>query len=109
LTVNGAQFSKRIAVGAGDYNPSVLTEDFLIAVDDTAALRTITISTEDINSGTTSLPRFFIVKDESNGAAVNNITVQGESGTIDGVASITISANSGVTRIYADGTNLFTL
>jgi len=41
------------------------------------------------------------------GAATNNITISGESGNIDGGASIAIMANSGTARLYSNGTDLF--
>ena len=56
---------ERTAVGAADYNPSALTTDRLIAVDNTAAARAVTISTEDEDTGTTTNPRIFVIKDQS--------------------------------------------
>jgi hypothetical protein len=94
-------------VGAADYNPSILTNDYLIAVNNTAAPRAVTISTEDIQSGNATNPRIFVIKDESGGAATNPITVSGESGTIDGEASIVITQNYASLTVYANGTNLF--
>jgi len=107
LTIDGAVFKKRTDGGAGDYNPSALTSDYLITVDNSGAARAITISTEDIATGSTSNPRFFLIKDEEGAANTYNITVSGESGTIDGAASLTISTNYGAIMLYADGTNLF--
>lgn len=107
LSVNGSYSGKRTALGAADYNPSILTEDFLLAVDNTAAPRTVTISTEDIQSGSTSNPRIWVVKDESLNAGVNNITVKGETGTIDGAATFVMTNNGQAIKIYSDGTNLF--
>ena len=96
----------RTAVGAGDYNPSILTDDYIIAVDDTAAARAVIISTEDEDSGTPTVPRIMVVKDESGGAAANNITITLESGgTIDGGANEIINANYGFVTLYMDGTN----
>lgn len=77
----------------------------IIAVTNTAAPRTITISTAHTVNG-----RGMIVKDESGAAGTNNITVDTEGGElIDGLASIKITANYGVLKIYSDGTNWFTL
>lgn len=103
------QTGNRTATGAGDYNPSALTTDYLIAVDNTAAPRAVTISTEDVQSGSTSKPRFFRIKDESGGAAANNITVSLESGNIDGGASAILNTNYAAIDIYVDGTNGFIL
>jgi hypothetical protein len=107
LVTNGKQVIKRTA-SAVDYNPSALTSDYLIAITDTSIARAVTISTEDINSGSIANPRIFVIKDESGNAGVNNITVSGESGNIDGAANVAISANYGSLTVYADGTNLFT-
>ena len=47
-----------------------------------------------------------IVKDETGHAATHNITINGTSGqTIDGAASVVISANYGVVRLYSNGSN----
>jgi len=107
LKVSGGQIVKRTATGAADYNPSALTTDYLIAVDNTAAPRAVTISTEDINSGSTDNPRVFVIKDESGGAGSNSITISGETGNIDGAGSAVINNNYGSRTVYADGTNLF--
>lgn len=106
IKVNGGQIAKRTA-SAVDYNPSILTTDYLIAITDTSVARAVTISTEDIQSGSTANPRIFVIKDESGGAGTNNITVSGESGNIDGVASVAITGNYESITIYADGTNLW--
>ena len=105
--INGKQVVKRTATGALDYNPSALTSDYLIAVDNTAAPRNVIISTEDIQSGSTANPRVFVIKDESGGAATNNITVSGETGNIDGASNAVIAQNYASITVYADGTNLF--
>lgn len=106
LTVNGSQSINRTAVGAADYNPSVLTNNYLISFTDTAAARSCIISTEDEDSGTTGIPRIFIIKDESGNAGTNNITVTLESGgNIDGSASLVISSNYASITLYIDGTN----
>lgn len=79
------------------------SDDLLVAVTDTSAPRTITLATADVEDG-----RVIIVKDESGGAAANNITVATQGAeTIDGAATQTISANYGALRIYSDGSNWF--
>lgn len=106
LSVSGANFRGRVAVGAGDYNPSIKTDDYIIAVDNTAAPRAVTISSEDIAMGSTTIPRIFVIKDESGNAAVNNITITLESGgTIDGAANYVINGNYNSVTLYIDGTN----
>ena len=77
--------------------------EFIIGVTDTSTTRTITIRTVDILNG-----RPIIVKDETGGAAAQNITIATEnSETIDGSATQTISTNYGVVRMYSNKTNLF--
>jgi hypothetical protein len=49
------------------------------------------------------------VKDKSGNANTYNITVTPASGTIDGAASYTISANYGRVRFLCDGTNYFVI
>lgn len=96
----------RTAVGAADYNPSALTDDYIIAMTDTAAARAVTISTEDRDSGTTAKPRVIIVKDESGGAAAHNITISLETaGNIDRAANYVLNQNYQSITLYIDGTN----
>ena len=74
------------------------------AVTNTAVARTLTISSDDI----ANTDREFIIKDESGGAGTKNITVATEgSETIDGQATIDITVDFGVLRLYSDGANLF--
>lgn len=99
---------KRTAVGAGDYNPSALTTDYIIAVDNTAAARAVTISTEDVASGTTATPRIMHIVDESGACGTNNITVTLENaGTINGASSAVIISDYNAISIYLTGTNGF--
>jgi len=107
LVVNGDLAFKRTAKGAENYDPSILTTDLIIAMTDTSAPRNVVISTEDIQSGSTTKPRIFIIKDEGGQAGTNNITISGETGNIDGAASFAIANNYGSITIYADGTNLW--
>lgn len=81
------------------------TNDDLIGVTDTSALRTITVSTADIVDGYQ-----LVVNDESGLAGTNNITIATQgSELIDGAATATISTNYGSIWLYSDGTNLFTI
>ena len=93
-------------VGAADYNPSVLTTDYKIAVDNTAVARAVTISNEDIATGSTSISRDFIIKDQSMVCHLNNITISLESGgTIDGAATFVMNQSGQSILLYIDGTN----
>ena len=65
---------------------------------------TVTISSSDAAMG-----RMFIIKDQGGNAGTNNIVIDTEGvETIDGAASVTITDNYGVVRLYSDGSNLFT-
>jgi len=98
----------RTAVGAADYNPSILTSDYIIAMTDTAAARAVIISTEDIATGSATSPRLFVIKDESGNAAANNITISLETaGNIDGAATYVINQNYQSIDLYINGTNGF--
>lgn len=99
LEVNGSFAVKRVATAV-----SVNTVDeVIIGVTDTSVTRTITIQTADIVVG-----RLFIIKDESGAAGTNNITIATQGAeTIDGAASVAITANFGAARLYSDGSNLF--
>jgi len=84
-------------------NTAAMGPHYIYGVTDTSASRTITISTADMTDG-----RNFLIKDESGGAGSNNITIATEGAqTIDGAASVTISVDYGVARLYSNGTNLF--
>jgi len=104
-TVTGANGSfavKRLALAVSGNSD----DEVIIGVTDTSSPRTVTMQTADITAGT----RIFIIKDESGAAGTNNITIATQgSETIDGAATIVITANYGVARLYSNGTNLFTL
>ena len=88
---------------AADY--AALTTDELIAVTSTAAARTITLPKAASMDG-----RVVVVKDESGGAAANNITVDGNGAeTVDGGGAYTISTNYGVARLYCNGAAWFSM
>lgn len=98
----------RTAVGAADYNPSILTTDYIIAVDNTAAPRAVIISTEDVGSGTAANTRVMHIVDESGNASTNNITITLENGgTISGNLSVVINGDYNTISIYLTGTNGF--
>jgi len=80
------------------------SDETIIGVTDTSAARTVTLDSDDVIDG-----RIIIVKDESGGAATNNITLATEGAeTIDGQSTLAINANYGTLRVYSDGTNWFT-
>lgn len=86
---------------AGNYT-ILATDPIYIAVTSTAAPRTITLpAASGVPAG-----RTFTIKDESGGAATNNITVtRAGSDTIDGATTKVINTNYGVTTVYSDGTS----
>lgn len=85
-------------------NTSTTATDIIIAVTSTAAPRTVDLRTAD-----TVGRRTYIIKDESGGAAANNITVTTEGAQlIDGAATYVINTNYGSVRLYSNGTNWFT-
>lgn len=103
---HGAQMVSKIDSGGADYNPSILTSDYIITVDTTAAARAVIISAEDKASGSATRPRIFIIKDIAGNAGTNNITVSLETaGTIDGSATYVINANYDSITLMVDGTN----
>ena len=86
-----------------DYTP--IANDYYIGVTDTAAPRTVTLPP------LASVPEWtqFVIKDESGGAAANNITIDGDGAeTIDGAASKIINTNYGVVRLTRGATGWFT-
>lgn len=104
----GVSVKNRTNVGATNYNPSILTTDHVIVVDNSAAPRSVIISTEDIASASGSRVREFIVPDEQQSAGTNNITVTLENGgTINGASSYVISGNGDSLSFYVDGNNGF--
>lgn len=89
-------------------NYNVDANNYYIGVTDTSAPRTINLS----DGAGVALPerdQVFIVKDESGGAATNNITVTTQGGTvlIDGQVSQVINSNYGCISVIYDGTNYF--
>jgi hypothetical protein len=54
-----------------------------------------------------SAGRRIMIKDESGNASVNNITITPASGTIDGQATLVISANYAAYTLYSSGSNWF--
>jgi hypothetical protein len=96
---------KRTA-SAVDYNPSALTTDYIIAITNTDAARSVVISSEDVESGSATQPRLFKIVDQSLGAAAHNITITLENGgTINGAASFVLNQNGQAQDLYVDGSD----
>jgi len=101
LTINGTfqRKTRRTAVST-----STDGTDYRIAVTDTTATRTITISSADIAIA----DREFEIVDESGGAATNNnIIIATGSQLISGSATHPIVSDFGFVLLYSDGSNLF--
>ena len=97
----GALLTKRTAT-ATDYLTTI--NDNIIGVTSTAAARTITLSSAAFAQGTATRAYHVIVKDESGGAATNNITVATEGAElIDGAATYVIAQNYGSATFYSTG------
>jgi hypothetical protein len=108
ISIAGGKKVKKTNKADENYSTSALTSDYLIAWTSLTAARTATISTEDIESGTTTQPRMLIFKDESGNAGTHNITITLENGgTIDGAASFVINQPYMSVPIYLNGTNGF--
>ena len=103
LHVNGSQSIKRTGTVV---NYNVQANDYLVTVTNTALPRTITLpSAVTMGDG-----KVYVIKDESGGAAANNITINPQGGqSINGAASIVINTNFGVVQLYSNGTNWFTM
>jgi hypothetical protein len=84
---------------------TVLVTDFIVSVTDTSAVRTISLP----NAPTTN--QFFVIKDESGAASVNNISITTVGGTItlDGLTTQKIISNYGSISFYFNGTNYFSM
>jgi hypothetical protein len=85
---------------------TVLNSDSYIGITSTSAPRTVTLPNSGVIKNQT-----FIIKDESGGAATNNITVSVAGGvkTIDGSTSYVINTDYGEVGLTYDGTNFFTI
>lgn len=87
-------------------NYTTVMTDTYIGVTSTAAARTITL----IAAATAGAGKVYVIKDESGGAATNNITIDGNaSETIDGATTKIINTNYGSYTIICDGSNWFTI
>ena len=108
FAVVGGQTVKKTNVSDANYGTSALTTDYIVAFISLTAVRTATISTEDVQSGTVTQPRILIFKDESGSAGTYPITIVLEnSGTIDGQSAYSINQAYGSVMIYLNGVNGF--
>lgn len=90
-------------VFGGGATINAVTGDRLIGVRNTGAPVTVNLlAIAELPAGDT-----ITIKDESGGAATNNITVTPASETIDGNATHVISTNFGYVTLYSDGTDYF--
>jgi hypothetical protein len=104
FAIGGGQTVKKTNVSDAAYGTSALTSDYIVAWSSLTAARAAVISTEDVESGTTTQPRVIIIKDESGNAGTYNITITLEnSGTIDGAASYVITQPYQSVTIYLNG------
>lgn len=102
VSVSGANFNGVEIVTDAEYNPSALTNDYKIKFKSLTAGRNCIISTEDRDSGTLTLEREIVVKNDDDD---QNVTVSLETaGTIEGQATIVLTPGQSIT-IGIDGTN----
>lgn len=85
---------------------AALTTDLLIVYTSITTGRTVTLP----NTNTVPIGKLYIVKDETGGALVNNITLATTAAqTIDGAATKVVNTNYGYFEVYSNGTNWFTV
>ena len=96
---NGGITLNRTAVAAGAY--TALVTDYIIAKTGiTGGGDTITLPA----AATAGEGRQYIIKDESGGAATDNITIDGNGAeTIDGATTVAINQNYGAVSLYCTG------
>ncbi|MEK6849645.1 MAG: hypothetical protein AABY01_03690, partial [Nanoarchaeota archaeon] len=105
--IGGGVTFKRAAT-AIDYATTI--NDHIVAVTSTTVPRTVTLSTVSLAEGSATAGFILTIKDESGGAAANNVTIATEGAElIDGAATAVINTNYGVVRVYSNGSNWFTI
>ncbi len=95
-------YGQRRAVADAAYSMS--RYDSYIAYTSLTAGRQVTIPVTNIQAG-----HEVVIKDEAGAAGTYNILIVPNSGTIDGAASVAISANYGLKRLRWNGTTWFTV
>ena len=79
-------------------SPVTITKTQVLVYVDTSSARTVNLpAAPDVGE-------IHIIKDDTGGAAANNITVQGNGANIDGAASITIAVNRASRMLVYSGT-----
>jgi hypothetical protein len=96
----GASTVQAYTATATDYQ--VLITDSIVGVTNTAAPRTITMPNTGMTAG-----QSWEIKDESGGAAAQNITISGNGANIDGAATTVIGNNYGAVGLYWNGSQFF--
>lgn len=92
-----------------NYRPTNTSDTFsqldrILGVTDTSAVRTITLSPSSMFTAGTLL----VIKDESNGASKNIISILPTNpDTIDGLSSVSISADGGALLMYVKASGGF--
>lgn len=87
-------------------NYNITKFDYYIGVAGTSEPRTVLLPAP----ATAQLNKVYIIKDESGGAATNNITINTAGAeTIDGNANAVISSDYGIIQLITDGSNWFIL
>jgi len=110
FAVNGDQSCKKTNVADANYGTSAITTDYVVAWTSLSAAKTATISTEDEDSGTATLPRVMIFKDQTGSAASYNITISLESsGNIDGATTYVLNRPYQFVVLEIDGTNAWVI
>jgi len=108
--INGGQACKKTNVADAAYGTSAITSDYIVAWTSISAARAAVISTEDEDSGTATLPRVMIFKDQTGSTASYNITISLESGgSIDGAATYILNKPYQFVVLEIDGTNAWTI
>jgi hypothetical protein len=100
VTVGTGQSISKYTAANGNYQ--VLNTDSIIGQTNTSAPSTITMPNAALVAGQT-----WTIKDQTGGAAANNITVSGNGANIDNSPTFVININLGAITLYCDGTNFF--
>lgn len=96
----GSLFVRAISTNS-DYNAS--TDDCYIGINDTSTSRTVRLPA----AGANLMGMVIVIKDESGGASVNPIIINGNGALIDGSSARIINTNYGVLRVIYSGTAWF--
>lgn len=104
LTVIGGQIVNLFETPATTY--AILDTDYIIGVADTSSPVTITLPAQ---LAPDNIGQIYVVKDQSGGALINNITIEVSGGAnIDGNPTVAINTNYGSLSFYCNGAQWFT-